>query len=369
MGLQTPQHTHAQTFLQGLLKGRKYHAARLVLFVLACLLISVAIFMLSFSNPQASRTQQLAANMIQTEARAEVLLIASYDDADSATHSGLNVAKEGAEELLWPTRCVLCDVPGTLLCEDCRLEIPYIDALHACPYCGQAYGKLACVDCNSFMVAHRQLTPDQRSRTYGDQGLPREGGVSPRGSEYATEAQGACMTDGPQRALDKVVSVFSFVDPCRKLITVYKDKKELRLAEVLAELLANYIDPSWVMPGETALVAIPARKQALRERGFDHMKEVGIRLSKRCGLPLLDILRTVDRSDQRGLSASSRQQNMKGSFAFNPQGLLCTAGVIPERVILVDDVLTTGATLMAAARVLKEASIEWVFGLTVARLP
>lgn len=143
--------------------------------------------------------------------------------------SGLNVAKEGLEELLWPTRCVLCDVPGTLLCEDCRLEIPYIDALHACPYCGQAYGKLACIDCNSFMVAHRQLTPDQRSSMHGDQGLPREGGISLRGSEYATEAQGACMTDGPQRALDKVVSVFSFVDPCRKLITIYKDKKELRL--------------------------------------------------------------------------------------------------------------------------------------------
>ena len=174
------------------------------------------------------------------------------------------------------------------------------------------------------------------------------------------------MTDGPQRALDKVVSVFSFVDPCRKLITVYKDKKELRLAEVLAEMLANYIDPSWVVPGETALVAIPARKQALRERGFDHMKEVSVRLSKRCGLPFLDVLHTVDRSDQRGLSASSRQQNMKGSFAFNP---LCTAGVIPERVIIVDDVLTTGATLMAAARVLKEAGIEQVFGLTVTRLP
>lgn len=56
--------------------------------------------------------------------------------------SGLNVAKEGLEELLWPTRCVLCDVPGTLLCEDCRLEIPYIDALHACPYCGRPTGSL-----------------------------------------------------------------------------------------------------------------------------------------------------------------------------------------------------------------------------------
>ena len=60
---------------------------------------------------------------------------------------------------------------------------------------------------------------------------------------------------------------------------------------------------------------------------------------------------------------------MKGSFAFDPQGLLCMAGVIPERVILVDDVLTTGATLMAAASALKEAGIEQVFGLTVARLP
>ena len=85
MGLQTPQHSHALTFLLGLFNGRKLLAARLVLFVLACLLISIAIFMLSFSNPQASRTQQLAANMIQTEARAEVLLIASCDDADSAT--------------------------------------------------------------------------------------------------------------------------------------------------------------------------------------------------------------------------------------------------------------------------------------------
>lgn len=283
--------------------------------------------------------------------------------------SRLDIAKQGAEELFWPTRCVLCDVPGTLLCEECRLEIPYIDALHACPYCGQAYGKLACIDCNSFMVAHRQLAPDQRSSTHGDQGLLHEGGISFMGSQCATEAQRARMPDEPQRALDKVVSVFSFVDPCRKLITVYKDKKELRLAEVLAEMLANYVDPSWVVPGETALVVVPARKQALRERGFDHMKEVGLRLSKRCGLPLLDILRTVDRSDQRGLSASSRQQNMKDSFAFNPQGLLRTAGVIPERVILVDDVLTTGATLMAAANVLKEAGIEQVFGLTVARLP
>ena len=136
-------------------------------------------------------------------------LVARERPALARLASGLNVAKEGVEELLWPTRCVLCDTPGTLLCEECRLEIPYIDALHACPHCGQAHGKLACIDCNSFMVAHRQLSPDQRSSTHGDQGLLHEESVSIGGSECAAEAQGACMADEPQRALDKIVSVFS----------------------------------------------------------------------------------------------------------------------------------------------------------------
>ena len=129
---------------------------------------------------------------------------------------------------------------------------------------------------------------------------------------------------------------------------------------VVSENLVN------AKPGELRLVRAPGSKYYGNVFKRNYMIQ---RESKRCGLPLLDILRTVDRSDQRGLSASSRQQNMKGSFAFNPQGLLRTAGVIPERVILVDDVLTTGATLMAAANVLKEAGIEQVFGLTVARLP
>lgn len=279
--------------------------------------------------------------------------------------SCLRTLGEGVAELLWPTRCVICDVPGALLCDKCRLEIPYIDPLRACPYCGQAYGKLACVDCNSFIVEHRGLFAGERISARGD----------------ATGLSGECPIDrhvAPrERLLDQVVSVFTFVDPYRKIVTAYKDRKEIRLANVLAEMLNAYIDPRWVMPGNTAIVVIPARDQAIRERGFDHMKEVGRHLSRASGLPLLDLLALADRSDQRGLSASSRRRNMRGTFVPKwPPGGGGEAGDarwlterLPARVILVDDVLTTGATLLAAAHTLKEMGVHQVIGLTLGRVP
>ena len=241
---------------------------------------------------------------------------------------GLQIAGEGIAELLWPTRCVLCDVPGTLLCDECRLEIPYIDPLRACSYCGQAHGRYACIDCNSFMVEHRELS-----------------------------------TPSP---LDRIASVFAFIDPCRKLVTTYKDRKEIRLAGVLAELIAAYINPSWITPGQTALVVIPARKQAIRERGFDHMQQIGEHLAQFTGLPLLDALAPQERTDQRGLSAAHRQKNMRNSFILKPQP---ASTALPATIILVDDVLTTGATLTAAATVLKEAGARQVFALTLGRIP
>lgn len=250
----------------------------------------------------------------------------------SKVMSGLHLVGEGVAELLWPTRCVLCDVPGTLLCERCRLSIPYIDALRACSYCGQAHGRYACLDCNSFIVRERGLNLENK---IGER-IP---------------------------VLDQIVSVFPFEGAYRKLITTFKDRKEIRLAAELAKLLTPYIDPAWIIPRDTALVVIPTRKQALKERGFDHMKEIGSYVSEACGLPLVGMLETNESIDQRGLSAEHRSRNMHNSFT----------GRMPlrvfENVILIDDVLTTGATLLAGASILNELGVRRVFGLTLARLP
>lgn len=366
--------------------------------------------------------------------------------------SCLRMAGEGVSELLWPTRCVLCDVPGKLLCDECRLELPYIDPLQACPFCGQAHGKFACVDCNSFIVKHRGLTPDQYDPIGGEHDVsreilsahtsvsmqtkigknpvqtrnvsrnmnvsrhgsrtvranvsrcePRKAGQSVSRHEPCGRKEGVsrfeqCMKregvsrpeQGIEKPLDQIASVFEFIDPCRKLITMYKDHREVRLASVLADLLVDYIDPVWIEPGNTAIVAVPARRQAIHERGFDHMKLVGEKFARFAGLPLIDAIEPNERGDQRGLSASSRQRNMQGSFlpktslkitcdlryrnyGEHPSGDLRvmshTISHIPARIILVDDVLTTGATLTSAAVTLKQMGARKVFGLTVARLP
>lgn len=169
----------------------------------------------------------------------------------------------------------------------------------------------------------------------------------------------------------------------------------MRLAEVLAGLLDEYIDPSWVVPNDTALVVVPARKQAIRERGFDHMRQIGEWLSLFSGLPLLDLIAPQERSDQRGLSSVRRHHNMEDSFKpklpkddkksngdmlherKEPQSAKwrygCDTGVcsvrLPSTIILVDDVYTTGATLNAAAAALKKMGIKHVFGLTLGRIP
>lgn len=84
------------SWIDGLTRGRKYYALRGVFFVLACALIAGAMFMLSNVSTQLNRTQQVAANMIQTEQRAEVLLLASHDDGDAATA----MQRDGVVDLL-----------------------------------------------------------------------------------------------------------------------------------------------------------------------------------------------------------------------------------------------------------------------------
>ena len=303
-------------------------------------------------------------------------LVARERPAFKEIASGLRVLKEGVSELLWPTRCVLCDVPGTLLCDECRLEIPYIDPLRACAYCGQQYGKLACIGCNSFIVKHRGLAPEEHASSRGD-----HADVSHHVALTSCRDLSDTQEDySRNRTLDQVASVFEFGDPCRKIITTFKDRKEVRLARVLAEMLCDYIDPGWIVPTKTALVVIPTRRRAIRERGFDHMKEVGKELARLSGLPLVEALVPNEQGDQRGLSASNRQKNMRESFVLkgpatppdasaSADPLRATVSYLPPYVILVDDVLTTGATLVSAATTLKEAGVERVFGLTAARLP
>ena len=115
-----------------------------------------------------------------------------------------------------------------------------------------------------------------------------------------------------------------------------------------------------------AIVPLPLSKQRKCERGFDQAEEIAKWLSKLTGVPMMSLLekrRTVghqaDRSVEERLAA---MVDSPFSFSASPDPSSC-----PQRVLLVDDVWTTGATMAAGARTLKAAGVEEVFGLTLAR--
>ena len=237
--------------------------------------------------------------------------------SDSAAFLGLALA-----EAVWPTRCVICDTPGELLCGKCRLSLPYLDQLQACPTCGAPWGRGICCECNRQTLSWR-----------GMERFPLDGCASATMLSTAT----------------------------RRMVTVFKDRGEERMAGVLANIMANTMPPSWY--NGSLLVPIPARKRAQRTRGFDHMQIIVKELSDTTGIPYLRLLEQGQRRDQRELDARQRLENMRGSIKVKPG----KRALVPKRVILVDDVFTTGATLFTAADALRRAGAEEVLGLTFIR--
>lgn len=265
---------------------------------------------------------------LSTSALASMLLLTSVPPQKgtvmNATHlaSHLNLLKESLLEVLWPTRCIICDLPDHLICPQCLKHLPYIDYWQACKCCGAEYGQVLCCECNSMILATRGL------------------------EHYP---------------LDGCVSVFRLTPTSRRIVTMYKDRNEKRLSLPLAHLLANIIVPAW--KHDAIICPIPARPSAKRRRGFDHMETIAADLQAISNMPYSALLQTTKGGDQRVLNAKERLKNMKDSFQIKPE-----VDTLPARVIIIDDVLTTGSTLFAAAHTLKQAGVNEVFGVTLARV-
>ncbi|WP_313614550.1 ComF family protein [Agrobacterium sp.] len=113
------------------------------------------------------------------------------------------------------------------------------------------------------------------------------------------------------------------------------------------------------------LLPVPLHRMRFLSRRFNQSAELSRHLSMLSGKPFLtsSVLRTKSTKRQVGLSARARQDNMRGAFAFAPGRELDVTG---KRVVLVDDVYTTGATVSAVARLLKKAGAADVTVLTFA---
>ncbi len=171
------------------------------------------------------------------------------------------------------------------------------------------------------------------------------------------EVCGACLKRPP--AFDGCQAVFVYAFPADVLVQRLKYASELALAGFLADALAEAVSAH---PMPDRILPMPLHPRRLGERGFNQAVELGRHLAARLGIRLAPdaCQRVRDTPAQVGLDLAERRRNLRGAFR-------CDAGLEGLRVALLDDVLTSGASLNELASAVRKAGATHVEAWVVAR--
>lgn len=228
----------------------------------------------------------------------------------------------GVADLVWPRHCWLCESDtGVSLCDFCRTEL----TSDACPTC------LRC-----------------------------SGTVGP----YADLTGGCPLCRGSRFHFDRAVRLGPYDGRLREAVLRLKHDSGEPLAEELGGLLATVRKESLTAFRSDAVVPVPLHWWRRLARGYNQSETVARTLADGLGLPCRPtwLVRTRPTPTQRAQSAAARWENVRGAFRVR-RG----AAVRDARVLLVDDVLTTGATADAAATALRQAGAAQVVVAVLAR--
>jgi len=163
-------------------------------------------------------------------------------------------------------------------------------------------------------------------------------------------------------AFDRARSFAAYDGSLVRAILLLKFERMEPLGAWFAERLAEVVNTQGLQAD--VVVPVPLHRDRERERGYNQADLIARPLARRLKLPHRAVLlvRTRPRPDKHILSLEERWESVRGAFATRPG-----SQVDNLRVLLVDDVMTTGATLDACARALRDAGAKSVIGLTVAR--
>jgi predicted amidophosphoribosyltransferase len=159
-----------------------------------------------------------------------------------------------------------------------------------------------------------------------------------------------------ERAFDSAFPLFSYSGAARDLLSAYKKKRRRSLAPFFAEIFAQTIEAKWP---DRIIVPVPPRPGKVRTSGWDQVEEIARILGGR-GFPVARLLERRPSGEQKRLGRGDRGVNAKMAYVLRP------GAASPERPLLIDDVITTCATVDACALALKGAGAVSVVALVFA---
>ncbi len=173
---------------------------------------------------------------------------------------------------------------------------------------------------------------------------------------------GDCILSRPPYAIARAVARYEAV--LLDAIHVFKYKGKITTGEVLGKMMAEYVYPDFSIADYSLIVPVPLHGKRLRERGFNQAVILAREISRRFSIPLdfLTLRRQVFTEPQVNLGKDQRTANVRGAFAVKNG-----KKVEGQRIILVDDVYTTGSTVKECAGALMKHGAVEVAVLTLAR--
>ena len=236
----------------------------------------------------------------------------------------LGTAIEALGRTIFPPVCVACGRPpceGGHLCCDCNADLDLLRAAPACPRCGSSSGP------------H----------------ISAEGFC------------GRCRTSN--FSFDATVRVAPYVDPMMQILRRYKYRGSEYLDSCLADLMIRSLEQTMWHKDIEAVVPVPSHWMRRITDGFHPVAALATQIGGRLKVPCLSVMRRVRfERHQIGLSNSERVRNVQGAFA-----LRSGVDVQDACICVVDDVMTSGATLNEVAKVLKQAGARSVYNLVLTR--
>ena len=233
----------------------------------------------------------------------------------------ISKSKKFILDLFFPKYCLGCGSEGKYLCEDCLSTVDIL-AYQFCPGCQKRVedGKV-CPSCKKYLKLN--------------------------GLYFASPYQ--------NRLVKQMINKFKY-EPFAK-----------ELKEALSHLIITHFQLCNKKESDFSdflLIPVPLERKRLKWRGFNQSEEIGKELAKFLKIPLLsNVLNKIrETPPQMELSAEQRKENIKGAFVVKNK-----EPIIRRKILLIDDVYTTGSTMQECVRVLKDAGAKEVWGVTVAR--
>ena len=221
-------------------------------------------------------------------------------------------------DFFFPKRCLGCGRAGAFICEVCEEKVPFLEDQY-CGVCGHlSVGGFTHERCRT------TLTPE------------------------------------------RLICLFRYKDLGKKIVASFKYEKVLSLLPSLASYIDEFLYDYGIDLGTKVLVTfVPIHPIKFLERGFNQSEIIARKLSRQKGLSMLPLLEKIKETpSQTKLKRRERKENIAGSFCLNSK---YEGDLVGRDVLLIDDVFTTGATLLECAKVLKKGGARFIYLLTLAK--